>query len=32
MFQPGVLTKRGFGRNGVFDERPLNFRLIAIRF
>jgi hypothetical protein len=31
-FQPGVLTKRGLGRNGVFDGRPLSFSLIALRF
>ena len=30
-FQPGILTKRGRGRNGIFDGRPLTFGLIAIR-
>ena len=30
-FQPGILTKRGRGRNGIFDGRPLTFGLVAIR-
>jgi hypothetical protein len=31
MFRPGVLTKRGRGKNGIFDGRPLRFSLMAIR-
>ena len=30
-FQPGVLTRRGRGRNGIFDGRPLSFGLVAVR-
>ncbi|MCG7877889.1 MAG: reverse transcriptase domain-containing protein, partial [Candidatus Thiodiazotropha endolucinida] len=31
IFQPGVLTRRGRGRNGIFDGRPLSFGLVALR-
>ena len=31
-FQPGKLTKRGRGKNGIFDGRPLKFGLMALRF
>ena len=30
-FGPGKLTKRGQGKNGIFDGRPLSFRFIAVR-
>jgi hypothetical protein len=30
-FQPGVLTRRGRGKNGIFDGRPLKFGLLALR-
>ena len=30
-FQPGVLTRRGRGRNCIFDGRPLTFGLVAVR-
>ena len=30
-FQPGILTKRGKGRNGIFDGRPLSFGFVAVR-
>jgi hypothetical protein len=30
-FKPGVLTRRGRGRNGIFDGRPLKFGLMALR-
>ena len=30
-YEPGVLTKRGRGKNGIFDGRHLSFSLTAIR-
>ncbi|XP_060569538.1 uncharacterized protein LOC132727948 [Ruditapes philippinarum] len=32
VFQPGKLTRRGRGRNGIFDGRPIPFCFIALRF
>lgn len=32
VFQPGKLTRRGRGRNGIFDGRTLHFGFVAVRF
>lgn len=32
MFEPGLLTQRGRGKNGIFDGRRLLFGLVAVRF
>ncbi|XP_052782688.1 uncharacterized protein LOC128218952 isoform X1 [Mya arenaria] len=32
VFQPRRLTRRGRGRNGIFDGRPLKFGFVALRF
>lgn len=31
VFQPGVLTRRGRGKNGIFDGRPVPFRMVALK-
>ena len=31
VFPPGILTRQGRGRNGIFDGRPLTFGLVAVR-
>ena len=31
VFPPGILTRRGRGRNGIFDGRPLSFGLMAVK-